>query len=257
MRCPGRGGRSARRAPAPARRPAGLARGRAAAAGRPTARAPSSPTNVSRPSGSARIQSQIRARRRACSTSASLASGRGRRTLSRMLAEKRCDSWPATEIARRTSARRVVAKVALRERHASRFGIEEAQQQVGDGGLPGAAGADERDALTRRESQADAIQSEIRLVRVAGAHVVERDGERPGRRRGRHRRVAHGRLPRGQLEQPAAGRERGRQLAGRGGERRDRLEGGQREQRQHRDQHAVELPVGRRVDRDARGRRRR
>ena len=34
------------------------------------------------------------------------------------------------------------------------------------------------------------------------------------------------------------------------GERRDRLEGGQREQRQHRDQHAVELPVGRRLDRE-------
>ena len=65
----------------------------------------------------------------------------------------------------------VVAKVALRERHASRFGIEEAQQQVGDGGLPGSAGADERDALTRREPQADAIQGGIGLARVAGAHV--------------------------------------------------------------------------------------
>ena len=102
----GRGGRSARRAPAPARRPAGLARA--------TSRCRWPPESARPCLADERVQA-VRERSRSSPRSGRGAaparpprrsrSGRGRRTLSRMLAEKRCDSWPATEIARRTSAR--------------------------------------------------------------------------------------------------------------------------------------------------------
>ena len=138
----------------------------------------------------------------------------------------------------------VVAQVAPRERHAPRLGIEEAQEQVDDGGLPGAARAHERDAAARLEAQADPVERRALAGRVARAHVLQRHRERPRRRGQRRGGIDDGGLAIGELEHPAAGRERDRQLARGGGQRLDRLEGGQREQGEHRDEHAVQVPVG-------------
>jgi hypothetical protein len=76
---------------------------------------------VSSPSGSPATHDHSRARRNAASTSSSLAPGRARQTFSRMLAEKRWESWPATAIARRTSAWRYSrrSRPASRDRPAS------------------------------------------------------------------------------------------------------------------------------------------
>ena len=68
---------------------------------------------------------------------------------SRMLVEKRCASWPATAIARADVVLAVLAQVAAGERDAARLGVEEAQQQVRDRRLAGAARPDERDARAR------------------------------------------------------------------------------------------------------------
>ena len=53
----------------------------------------------------------------------------------------------------------VVAQVATGERHPPLLGVEEAQQQVGDGRLAGAARTDQRDPLARLEPEADVVEA--------------------------------------------------------------------------------------------------
>ena len=169
------------------------------------------------------------------------ASGRARRTLSRMLAENRCDSCPATAIARRTSP------------GDSRAGRVRRASPAPPRGRGSAAAGWRRWSCRRRWGPTSATRSPGSSRRLtpssagracrgsgrATSSSATANGQRgAGTGRGG---VAHGRLAVGELEHPPAGRERRRQLAGGRGERRDRLERRQREQRQRRDQHAVEL----------------
>ena len=108
----------------------------------------------------------------------------------------------------------VVAQVLAGERHAPALRVEEAQQQADDRRLAGAARAEERDAPARLEAQAEAVERGPLVGGVAGAHVLERDRERrTGAGSGCAGSTTRG-LAVGQLEDPPAGRERRRQLAG-------------------------------------------
>ena len=112
----------------------------------------------------------------------------------------------------------VVAQVAPGQRHPAELGVEEAQQQVDDGRLAGAARTDERDPLSRFEPEADAVDGRTRLARVAGAYVLERNRERPpwsaGAGRGGSR---DGGFELGELEDPPAGGAASRTAPGRPG----------------------------------------
>ena len=59
----------------------------------------------------------------------------------------------------------VLAQVAAGERHAALLRVEEAQEQVRDGRLAGAARADERDAAARLEREADVVAARARRRR--------------------------------------------------------------------------------------------
>ena len=175
----------------------------------PESSRPSSPTSVSRPSGSDLTQSPIRARVAAPARAPRRSRPGGpRRTLSRMLVEKRCASWPATAITCAHVLLAVGAQVVPRERHPAMLGIEEAQEQVRDRRLPRPARPDERDPPARVEPQGEAVERRRLAGRVAGAHPLERDRERPDRRRERVGGVGHGRLAVGQLEDAPSRRER-------------------------------------------------
>ena len=71
-----------------------------------------------------------------------------------------------------------LADVAAAERDAALLGIEEAQQQVRDRRLAGAARPDERDPPSRLEPEVEAAQRRRLARRVAGGHALERDGRR-------------------------------------------------------------------------------
>ena len=222
----------------------------------PESSRPSSPTRVSQPAGSPDTQSQMRAWRSTASISASPAPGRARPTFSRMLAENRCDSCPATAIARRTSLLAVVAQIAAGERQPAPLGVPEAEQEAHDRRLPGAARADERDAAAGREAEVDAVQRGVLAGCVAGVDALERDRERPARSRRGVRGVDDARR-RGpvssRIRRPGA--ERRGQLTRRGGQRLHGLERGQREQRRAPRPTPVELPRRRCAARPPRARR--
>ena len=143
----------------------------------------------------------------------------------------------------------VVAQVAAREHDPSPLGVPKAEQQAHDGGLPGAARADERDAASGREAEVDAVQRRMLLIRVAGMDALERDGEGPARRRRGDCGVDDARRAAGQLEDPPPRPERRRELASGGGQRLDGFEGGERKEAQHGDEHRVETPSGGRLHR--------
>ena len=88
----------------------------------------------------------------------------------------------------------VVAQIAPRERHAPRLGIEEAQEQVDDSGLSGAAGPYERHAAARVEAQAQPVERRALAGAIARADLLQCDGERPFRRRRRRDRIEDGGL---------------------------------------------------------------
>src|SRR5262249_27592232 len=126
----------------------------------------------------------------------------------------------------------VLAQVAARERDAAGLGVEEADEQVDDRRLAGAARAAQPDPPARLETEIRAVEHKRLAGGVAGADVLERDRER--RRRQWYRRVGvcDCRLAIGQLEEPLTGRERLGELTCRERERLHRLERGEREQRE-------------------------
>ncbi len=148
------------------------------------------------------------------------------------------------------------AQVDAAERDAPFLRVEEPQEQVRHGGLPGAARADEGDALAGLEPQVESFEGRRHHARVPRGDSLERhDDGRSGRGR-RPLGIAHGRLVRRQLEDTPPGGERSRQLARGGWQRRDGLERGECEQRERRDEHTVERPRHRGRPRRARARRR-
>ncbi len=150
----GRGARSARRGAARARRRAARARARGAGAGRPRA-APSSPTSVSRPSGSEATQSARRARPSAgAQLVVASAPGRASRRFSRIVESKRCASWPASANVRRTSSWRYSRRSRPSSVTRPCSGSRKRSSRFVDGRLAGAARADERDAPARLEREA-------------------------------------------------------------------------------------------------------
>ena len=135
----------------------------------------------------------------------------------------------------------VVAQVSLAERDAPPLGVEEAEEQIHHGRLARSTGPQQRDPAPGFEAEAEAVQHEWLLRRVTSTHVVERHHERRRGDGGRLRGVGNRGLPIDQLQYPPAGAERRRQLAGHRRQRLHRLEGGEREQGEHRDEHAIEL----------------
>ncbi len=132
------------------------------------------------------------------------------------------------------------ADVDAVERDPARLGIEEAQEQVRDRRLPGAARADECQAAPGIEPEVEAVERRRLAGRVRGRHALQRDGDPPSRRRRGLGWIGHPRLAVGQLEHASSGGERRRELARRARQRRHRVERGQREQRECGDEDAVE-----------------
>jgi hypothetical protein len=72
----------------------------------------------------------------------------------------------------------VVAQVAAGQRQPPLLGVEETQEEVGDGRLARTARTEERDPLAGLEPEADIIDGRTGLTRVPRAHVLELHGER-------------------------------------------------------------------------------
>ena len=138
-----------------------------------------------------------------------------------------------------------LADVVARERHTALLRIEEAEQEVRDRRLAGAARPDERDPPARLEPQIEAAQRRRLSRRVAGSNTLEGHDRGKRGRRARLGGIAHGRLAVDELEHAAAGCDRGPELRGGGPKRRDALERRQREQSGRRDEHPVNRRVGR------------
>ncbi len=132
------------------------------------------------------------------------------------------------------------AEVAPVEHDAALLRVEKAEQQVRDRRLPGAARADESDTLARRQPQLDVLHGGCGRARVARGHILDRHRDRCDRRGGGVGGVSDPGLARRQLEDPPSGRECPHELARGAGERSDRLEGGERQERERGDEHAVE-----------------
>ena len=159
-----------------------------------------------------------------------------------MLAENRCDSWPGDGDRTPDVRLAVVAQVAAGERDPPALGVAEAEQELDDRGLAGAARSDERHAGAGRQAEVDAVQRGLLAVRVAGTDALEREGERRPRRRRCDAGVGDAHRAGGEVEDPAPGAERGGELARGRRQRLDRLERGEREQSEHGDEHRVEAP---------------
>ncbi len=170
------------------------------------------------------------------------ASGRASRRFARMLVSNRCAFCPATAICGADVSLAVLANVALVDRDATAERIEEAQQEVDDRRLTGAARADKRDLSSGLETEVQPVQDRL-AVEIAGGHVLERDRRRGVRSRQRMRRVSDGRLTIDHLEDSAAGRHRRCELSRGLRQCRDAFERRECKQGQRRDEHAVE-PAG-------------
>ena len=138
----------------------------------------------------------------------------------------------------------ILAHVATAERDAAGLGVEEADEQVRDRRLAGAARPDERDPAAWLEPEIDAVEREWVARRVARADAFERDRERLRRERHGVVGVCDRGLAVGQLEEPLPGCERLGQLSRGLGERLHGLERGEREQREHCDQDPIEAARG-------------
>ena len=116
--------------------------------------------------------------------------------------------------------------------------------------FPAPLGPIERDSLSRLQAEVEPLEHRCLLGVVAGGHTVEGDVDRPpGRRRGPNR-VHDRRASIGELEHALAGGERRRELTRCSRQRRDRVEGREREQRERRDEDAVERARVVRTDRE-------
>ncbi len=104
------------------------------------------------------------------------------------------------------------ADVDAVERDPARLGIEEAQEQVRDRRLPGAARADECQAAPGIEPEVEAVESRRLPGRVRRCHSLQSDGDLPSRGRRGLRWIGHARLAVGQLEHASSGGERRREL---------------------------------------------
>ena len=138
----------------------------------------------------------------------------------------------------------LVALVVPGDRHPSVLRVEKAQQQIGDRCLAGAAGADDGNAAAGLEAEVESGERRLLGPGIAGGDPLQRDAGTVRRRWQRTRRVGHLGPPVNQIEHPRAGSAHRGQLTGAGGERRDGLERGQREQRQRGDQHGIEPSGG-------------
>ena len=208
----------------------------------PDRAAPCAPTGVSQPRGSEAIQPSSRAPAAAAASSASLAPGRASRRLSRMVVSKMCGSWAQPLITARTSSGSYPARSRPFSRAVPAAEVDEPEQHRGHAwtcprrsrrpARP-AARRQGRDQypngrrLVRPVADRAAAGCEIRTGRCGGGN-----GPRPGSGPGPGR-------PAPSAIRPAAGpgvaeRERGR------GQRGDRLEGGQRGQRDHGQRHPAQ-----------------
>ena len=127
--------------------------------------------------------------------------------------------------------------------------VPEAQQQVDQGGLAGAARAHDRDAPPRLEAEAHAVEREAGLARVGEAEVAHLEGSR-GPAGARPRRLDDRRPLVRHLEEAArrlAGQGRARPRRGQG---RHRLERGEGQERHHRQVDPVEAALANRRDRE-------
>ena len=134
----------------------------------------------------------------------------------------------------------VSGQVTAVQQHGARAEIDEPEQDRGHRGLSRAGGPDERDPPPRQQIKIDIPNGRWRVRRIPDRGAPDGDLHRPGRRRERMVRVAH-RVRRVQHARDPPGRgpglaelERGR---GQGG---DRLEGGQRGQRDHGQRHPAQ-----------------
>ena len=114
-------------------------------------------------------------------------------------------------------------------------------EELDDGRLAGAAGADQRDPPPGLEREPEAVEH-------PSAHVLERDPDRLRRRRRGHGGIGDRRLAIEQLEHPLARRAHAAQVARRRRQRLDGLERGEGQQREHGDEHAIEVGGGERED---------
>jgi hypothetical protein len=152
----------------------------------------------------------------------------------------------------------VLTEIVASESHSTRDRVEKPQQEVDDGRLSAPTGADDSDLRPRLENQVEAFEHQRLILGVAGAHTFESDRRRAFRCGAGCRRVAHRGLTLSELEHAAPCGKRGRQLLR--GERKwcHRLERGEREEREHGDEHPIEVTGRVRRDRDGehgRGRR--
>jgi len=118
-----------------------------------------------------------------------------------------------------------VAEIAAADRDAAPVRIEEAQEQVGDGRLPGSALPDEREPAAGAEGQAGAVQHGRPARLVGHADVFDADRGRVGRGRFRLGGIGNARRPVDELEDAPPRREGRPELAGRRRQRLDGLEG--------------------------------
>ncbi len=100
---------------------------------------------------------------------------------------------------------REVAQVPACEQDAACRAVPEAQQELDQGGLAGAAGTDDGDLRARRQIKADAIQRRRQVGGIAEAEVVNPERQLARRRQREWRSVvAHRRLGIYDLKQPLA-----------------------------------------------------
>ena len=134
------------------------------------------------------------------------------------------------------------AEVGAAERDRAAVGIVEADEQVRERRLPGAARTDDGDPGRGLQAERDAVERGCCPARVADGRVHDRQVACPGERAGL-RRIGDGRLAVGHLLEPSGGGSAGAELLGSLGERSDRLEGRERSEDERGQQHGVE-PVG-------------
>src|SRR5438093_3136815 len=144
----------------------------------------------------------------------------------------------------------VAAQVLAVERHAAPLRVEEAEEKLDDRRLAGPARAEQDDSPPRVEAQAEAVERRPLSRAVAGADVFELDRDWALRCGERLRGVDDPRHAIRQVEDPPARREGRLQLADRLAQRLNGLEGGQSEEAQESDQHAVEAPLRMRLNAD-------
>ena len=122
--------------------------------------------------------------RAAASTSSRVASGRPKAMLSEIVPEKRKPSCGTMPELRAQRVLRDVAQVVAVDEHAAAGRVVEAGHELGEGGLPGAGRADQRDGLARRDVERDVVQRQHRVLArpVGEGHVRRRRSRRRGGR---------------------------------------------------------------------------